>query len=58
MSNEEHNNDNDKSEIKIKSIALTKLENEMSDVDITITDSLRNFLFYLLCIEYSFPFSS
>ena len=54
MSNEEKNNDEDKSEIKIKSMTISTLENENPELnnDITINDKLRNLLFYLLCIEY------
>ena len=56
MSNDDKNdnNCNDKSEIKLKSITVSKLDNEISEInaDITINDRLRNILFYLMCIEY------
>ena len=51
--NNDDNSNYNKSVIKIKSMTISKLENELDkNDDIEINDKLRKSLFYLFCIEY------
>ena len=51
--NDDNNKNYNKSDVKIKSMTISKLENELEKNDqIEINDKLRKNLFYFLCIEY------
>ena len=49
-----NNQNNNKSEVNIKSMTISQLENEGVAIggDITINEHLRKLLFYLICIVY------